>query len=235
MNKLKISTRLAVAFAIMVLLLATLGSVALLRSATQRAALDDIVEMRIPITKSLGMVADGVNVQAIQLRNLAIFSTEAITRSSRERITAVRGTLAEQFKVLDSLIHSDKGREIQARMQQHRAEFLKLGDQYIAMLQQGQKDEALRMLEETLRPVQQAYQATVAEQVTYQAQVTVEAGARADAAASALMRDVLIAAAIAIAMAIFLAVSIWRSPSSAPSPALWRRLWAPQTAWPRAT
>ena len=43
MNKLTISTRLAIAFAIMVLLLAALGTVALLRSATQRAALDDIV------------------------------------------------------------------------------------------------------------------------------------------------------------------------------------------------
>ena len=211
MNKLKISTRLAIAFAIMVLLLAALGTVAMLRSATQRAALDDIVEARIPITKSLGMVADGVNVQAIQLRNLVIFSSDDITKASLDRITAVRATLVEQIKVLESLIRSDKGREIQGRMQQQSAEFLRLGDQYLTMVKQGQKDEALRLLEEALRPAQQAYQATIAEQVAYQARVTEEASARAEAAASALMRDVLIAAAIGIALAILLAISIIRS------------------------
>ena len=37
MNQLKISTRLAVAFAVMVLLLVALGAVSLVRSASQRA------------------------------------------------------------------------------------------------------------------------------------------------------------------------------------------------------
>ena len=49
MNQLKISIRLAVAFAVMVLLLVALGAVALVRSAHQRAELKDVVDVRIPI------------------------------------------------------------------------------------------------------------------------------------------------------------------------------------------
>ena len=211
MNQLKISTRLAVAFAVMVLLLITLGAVSLIRSSGQRAELQDVIEVRIPITKALGMVVDQVNVQAIQFRNLAIFNSESITRSSLEQVTSARTAIAEQVKTLNALIQSEKGKEIMGRMQQRRAEFLKLGDQYLAMVQQGQKEEALKLLEEQLRPVQRAYQATLNEQVEYQAQITASAGQRAESAAAALQRDVLIAGALAIVLAIFLAIAIIRS------------------------
>ena len=74
MNQFKISTRLALAFGVMVLLLVALGGVSLGRSASQRAELTDVVGTRIPVTKALGTLADGVNVQATQYRNLVIFS-----------------------------------------------------------------------------------------------------------------------------------------------------------------
>ncbi|MDZ7866489.1 methyl-accepting chemotaxis protein [Acidovorax sp.] len=211
MNRLNISTRLVAAFATMVLLLIALGGVALARSASQRAALNDIVTMRIPITKAMGMLADGVNVQAIQFRNLAIFSSDTIVKSSREQIATARSTIAKQLETLTALIQSEKGKASLARMQQHRAEFLRLGDQYLDLVGKDQKEDALKLLMEQLRPVQLEYQKTIQEQVDYQAQVTAAAGERAEAAASALQRDVLIAGALAIALAIFLAVTIIRS------------------------
>ena len=113
--------------------------------------------------------------------------------------------------VLTRLVQSDKGKEILARVQANRAAFLKVGDEYLALIQQGQRDEALKLLEEKVRPTQLEYQKTIKEQVEYQAQVTIDAGQRAEAAASALQRDVLIAGALAIAVAIFMAISIIRS------------------------
>ena len=94
MNQLKISTRLAVAFAVMVLLLIALGAVSLVRSASQRAELTDVVGVRIPITKALGALADGVNVQATQYRNLVIFSNETILKASRDQIVEARARVA---------------------------------------------------------------------------------------------------------------------------------------------
>ncbi|ART48779.1 methyl-accepting chemotaxis protein [Acidovorax carolinensis] len=211
MNQLKISTRLTVAFAIMVALLITLGAVSLIMSATQRNELKDVVDVRIPITKALGALTDRVNVQAIQFRNLALFTSDTVTRSALDQIAASKTSAAEQYKTLQALIVSDKGKEILVRMQQRRAEFVKVGDQYLAMVQQGQKEEATKLLEEQLRPLQLAYQAAIQEQIELQAQTTVVAGQRAESAAAALQRDVLIAGALAIGLAIFLAITIIRS------------------------
>jgi len=211
MNQLKISTRLAVAFAVMVALLIALGAVSLIMSAHQRIELKDVIEVRIPITKALGIVVDQSNVQTIQFRNLAIFNSESITKSSLDQLTSARAVISEQMKILETLVLSEKGKEAMGRIQQFRAEFLKIGDQYLAMVQQGQKEEALKLLEAQLRPAQRAYQAAIQEQVALQAQTTVAAGQRAEAAAAALQRDVLIAGALAIAVAIFLAITIIRS------------------------
>ncbi|MDP4078397.1 methyl-accepting chemotaxis protein [Acidovorax sp. A1169] len=211
MDKMKIATRLTVAFAAMVLLLIALGAISLLRSAHQSEELHDVVDTRIPITKSLGILADGVNTQAIQFRNLVLFNSEPIAKSAMDQIAAARAATAEQYKLLDTLISSPKGEEILARMLKGRAEFIKYGDEFLALAQKGQKDEAIKLLEEKLRPVQLDYQKTLREQVDFQAQLTTEAGKEADAAASALQRDVLIAGVAAIAVAIFLAFAIIRS------------------------
>ena len=211
MNRLNISTRLAAAFAALVLLLAVLGSVALVRSASQRAALDDILATRLPITHSMAVLSNGVNAQAIQLRNLALSNSEAITRPSLERLNTARELIAQEVPKLERLIQSEQGREIHARMTRHRAAFLPLINEFLALTQKGDRDAALALLEDRLRPVQLAYQQTIDEQVAQQARFTAQAGERAAAAASALQRDVLIAAAVAVALAIFLAVAISRS------------------------
>jgi methyl-accepting chemotaxis protein len=211
MNRLKISTRLAVAFAAMLLLLVALGAVSLVRSAIQRTELQDVVAMRIPITKTLGAATDRVNQQAIQFRNLAIFEDEANTRAALEQIRAARADMREHYVTLERLVVSEQGRGLLQRMSERRADFLTAGDQYLALVQQKQKDEAIRWLEAQLRPAQRAYQAALAEQVAYQAQVTETASNRAEDAAQALQRDVSIAALLAVGLAIGLAVSIIRS------------------------
>ena len=211
MNRLNISTRLAMAFAAIVLLLIVLGGVALLRSASQDAALNDIATLRIPITKSMGAVADGVNVQAIQFRNLAITTAEAVVKPSLERVAAARASIAKETVELTRDIHSAKGKEILARMQQQRTDFLALGDEYIGLIQKGDRDGALALMQERLRPVQMEYQKTIQEQVDYQAGVTAASVERAETAAAALQRDVIVAGVLAIALAVFLAFSIIRS------------------------
>ncbi|WP_233590035.1 HAMP domain-containing protein, partial [Acidovorax sp. FJL06] len=156
-------------------------------------------------------MANGVNVQAIQFRNIALISDERVVKPSLERVAEMRRAIAEQMKTLNALVVSEKGKEILARVQQHREAFLKLGDEYVALIQQGKRDEALKLLEVQLLPVQAAYQKAIQEQVDFQAQMTDDSGKRAEAAADALQRDVLIAGALAVVVAIFLAISIIRS------------------------
>ncbi|MEG0003281.1 MAG: methyl-accepting chemotaxis protein [Comamonas sp.] len=208
MNQLKISSRLIVAFSVLVLLLVALAGIGLWRSASQRAELTDVVQRRMPLNKALNTVIDQVNEQAILVRNLAIFSSSAIKKSSLERIAAARADVVVQFKILESMINSSEGKALLDKMQITRVAFLKSGNEYIALVQQGRMEEALMFLEENFRPAQRAYQADIMAQMTLQERRANEAGARAEASAKALERDILIAASIAVLVAIFMAFSI---------------------------
>lgn len=127
MNQMKISTRLTLAFTALVLLLFVVSGISQWRSAVQADELVDVVETRIPITKALAKLDDQVSIQAIQVRNLAIFNTEAITKSALDQITATRAEADAQYKVLDALVTSDDGKEILSRMQQRRLILQKSG------------------------------------------------------------------------------------------------------------
>ncbi|MFN9471225.1 MCP four helix bundle domain-containing protein, partial [Acidovorax sp.] len=171
MNKLSISTRLMMAFAAMVLLLVSLGATSLIRSSAQRSKLNDVVETRVPITKALGVLANSVNTQAIQFRNLVIFSSEPISKAAYDQITSARAATAEQYKLLDRLVSSPKGKELLASMLKARSEFFARGDEFLGLVQKGQKEEAIKLLEEKLRPIQLEYQKTLRDQVEFQAQL----------------------------------------------------------------
>ena len=208
MTQLKISSRLIVAFTVLVLLLVALAGIGLWRSASQRAELTDVVQRRMPLNKALNTVIDQVNEQAILVRNLAIFSSSAIKKSSLERIAAARADVVVQFKILESMINSSEGKALLDKMQITRAAFLKSGNEYMELVQQGRMEEALMFLEENFRPAQRAYQADIIAQMVLQERRANEAGARAEASAEALVRDILIAASIAVLVAIVLAFSI---------------------------
>ncbi|MEG1767657.1 MAG: methyl-accepting chemotaxis protein [Comamonas sp.] len=208
MNQLKISSRLIVAFSVLVLLLVALAGIGLWRSASQRAELTDVLQRRIPLSKSLNTVIDQVNEQAILMRNLAIFTSSAIKKSSIDRIAEARADVAVQFKILETLITSGEGQAILAKMQTSRAAFLKSGNDYMALQQQGLMEEAIVFLEENFRPAQRAYQADIQEQMVLQERRANEAGERAEASAEALERDILIAASIAVLVSILMAISI---------------------------
>ena len=211
MNKFNISTRLAGSFGILIVLMLALAAISLTLSSRQRAEQDDVINVRIPITKALGVLEDGVNVQAIQLRNLALFTTEDITKSALSQIAASRTKVNDQFKLLDGLIQSAKGKEQLALMQQRRTEFMTIADEYLAMITKGEKDQGVALLESRLRPAQLSYQSVIYAQVDYQSGYTQQAARRAQAAADSLVVYVLVAAAAAVLLAVFLAFAIIRS------------------------
>ena len=208
MNRFKISTRLIVAFSIMVLLLIALASIGLWRSAQQRAELADVLQRRAVLSKSLNIVYDQVNEEAILVRNLAIFASSDRRQSWLERIAAAKAETAVQFKTLETLIDTREAQAQLAKMQASRAAFVRSGDQYLALLQQERRDEAIAWLEENYRPAQREYHADIHHELTLQEGLARQAGERAEASGDALQRDLLIGAGIAVLLGIVLAIGI---------------------------
>ncbi|BCX51807.1 MULTISPECIES: methyl-accepting chemotaxis protein [Comamonas] len=211
MERFKISTRLTISFALMVVLLAVLGGVALFGSSIQRSALDEITERRIPLSRSLNTILDGTNEQAIQFRNLVLFQSGDIKDSAHTKIRDARTSIAEQVKTLTQLISSEKGKSLLERLLVHRAKFLQQGDEFIALVDGSRHDEALAMLEAKLRPTQLEYQQVIHELLADQTQRAEKSSQQAETAANQLVWEVLVTGAIATVIAVFLALAIVRS------------------------
>ena len=169
------------------------------------------MKLRVPITKELGNLSAGVSMQAIQLRNLALFDTEAVIATAKAEIAASHISVSKSLSSLDTMIHSENGKKAQAKMEQLRTAFVTKSDQFLALIQKGDKEQAKKLLEEEIRPAQRAYQQAIDDQVAYQSNYTLEAGKRAEASADALQRDILIATVVAILAATAIAMSLIRS------------------------
>jgi methyl-accepting chemotaxis protein len=211
MNRLKISTRLAISFSIMVLLLVAQGAMVLFLSAGQREAMVDIVQRSAPINKALGAVIDGSNMETIQFRNLALFSSPDIQKAALARIKVERDNIAAQTQMLDQLIASEEGMALHQRIKPLRAKDLALGNEFLELFAKEQWVEALALLESKQRPAQIEYQSAIRKQAELQAQFMNEAGQRAESATRNLTRGLLVASAVNIALALFLAITIIRS------------------------
>jgi methyl-accepting chemotaxis protein len=195
----------------LVVLLGVLGGVALYRASIQSAALDEITHKRIPIVKTLNVVANGVNEQAIQFRNILTFTSDDIQKSARIHIKETRSDIAGKFNILTNFIASKKGKASLQELKQHRENFLKSGNEFLALADQGKTEEARDMLQNQVRPIQLSYQKSLQEILDQQETHAEESNQRAAVAAHELLRDVLLTAAIAIALGIFLAITIIRS------------------------
>ena len=195
----------------MVLLLVAQGAMVLFLSAAQREAMDDIVQRSIPITKALSAVLDGSNMETIQFRNLALFSSPDIQKAALAQIKVERGNIAAQTQMLDQLIESEEGKVLHESIKPLRAKDLALGNQFLELFAKEQWVEALALLESKQRQAQIEYQNAIRKQAELQAQVMAEAGHRAEAATRNLTRGLLVTSAVTIGLALFLAITIIRS------------------------
>ena len=211
MGHLKISTRLALGFGALVLLIIALGALVQWRSASEQQRLTEITQRRMPILKALNDIIDQVNSQARMARNMLIFTDAAAVQREAQGIVAARSIIDERTKTVEGLLISAKGKAIHARSVQARQEFRALNDQFIEQLRQGQKEAATALLLEKLRPVQLAYMEAINEQLDLQNQFADTARQAAEQEARAMQRDVLLAVGVAVVIAVLLSVSIIRS------------------------
>ncbi|MFT3814994.1 MAG: methyl-accepting chemotaxis protein [Acidovorax sp.] len=211
MGHLKISLRLSIAFGVMVVLIVALGAVVMARGAHQQELLKDITERRIPIMRALNDVGEQVNFQARAVRNMALFTREEDIRKESERIAPSAAIIDERFKALNGLITSAKGKESMAHMDQQRTAFRALVHQYSGLVTQGQRDEALKLLVEKLRPAQLDYMAVIRDQAGFQAELANASEKAADEGNHAMRRDIGLAVGVAVLIAVALGIGITRS------------------------
>ncbi len=210
----KISTRLALGFGVVVLLLTVLGGVTLVKDAAMEAAVEDIAQRRMPTMVELGRLRDEANVQARSARNMVLMNRPSDVKAEEERVQTSRKKAEEIYAQLDRQIKSQEGRALLADMQTARGKYGEELNRFLALVAQGKRDEAVLALYESLRPVQLAYFKLIDDQSALQTRIAESSVDGARAAAKAIQITVwatsLAAIAIAVAMALWIIRAITR-------------------------
>ncbi|WP_285887449.1 MULTISPECIES: methyl-accepting chemotaxis protein [Hydrogenophaga] len=168
-NDLKISTRLVGAFTLLVFMLLAIGALSVMRTMAVQTDLVDITERRMKVIADMELVRNETNLQARAIRNIALLADPTKVAQEKQSIADSRVAVDKMTAELDSLVISTKSKEIQAQLGQARKPFDDSVDRFIALIDRNERDPAIALLFETVRPLQLTYMNAIDEAVSYEA------------------------------------------------------------------
>ncbi|WP_292935188.1 methyl-accepting chemotaxis protein [Noviherbaspirillum sp.] len=158
---LKVGTRLAAGFGIVILLLIGITGFGIARL----RALDDSTNMiarnYYPRLAIANKVMEGVSLQATIMRNLLMIDDTDQLKTELAKGEAIKKDIASNVDQLEKMLQTKKGREILGVLQAARAEYLAARAAYLKLLGEGRNSEASLHLLNVITPAQNAYLAQI--------------------------------------------------------------------------
>jgi methyl-accepting chemotaxis protein len=212
LKKMKVATKLALSYGLLVTLIVVVAAVCALRFEAINARIADIVDERYYRVTLITAVADSANAQARFIRNTVISAKDAAQTADafKELGTNAQAT-DDRIAEFDKLATLPKGRELFDAMLAARAKFYKDRDEVVRLVKAGQYDDAAHTLLVTMRPAQRAFFASITAIIKLQSDLMTSEAQAAREDASTAIAITLGLAAFAFVAAIAMAVTITRS------------------------
>jgi len=211
LNNLKVGTKLAVGFAVTLILLAVVAAVGTMRLSALSDDLNLIINDRNPKTAQANDIVDSLNLTARAMRNmLLIKSPEEVAREA-ERIVEARKIIGDRLEKLDATISTPKGKELLKAMKDARAAYVPAQEKFIELAKAGKYDEAIDFMLGTVRKQQNEYLKAVNDMITFLTHQTAEDGKAATAAAETAQQLMIGLAVLAVLLSILMAFIVTRS------------------------
>ena len=205
MNTMKLSTRLALGFALLLVLLAAMAALGIHRMAQIQARLDEIVKVNNVQSKLAVAMRVAVNRVAISTRNLILLTEEADMRAEAEKMKLARADfdaaqrrLGEMFA--DPALSIAEERELFAKVGTLLAEARDSIDQVVAHGLKNENDEATRILVKFAQPRQDAVMKALTELSDLEDRLNEKAGAEAQAGYESGRRVMVLLAVLAVGL-----------------------------------
>jgi methyl-accepting chemotaxis protein len=167
LNDTRISTRLALGFGLMVLLVVLMGGVSLLKIGGVETAFGLVVDDRYPKIEALNEAKGGVNQIALSMGNVLLLTSPADVKAEVATVLSTRADIGGKLKTLSEQITSQQGQALLADVNVARDRFGALQERFLERLAAGKVDEAELLFAE-VRPAQLAYFSTLDALVKYQ-------------------------------------------------------------------
>jgi methyl-accepting chemotaxis protein len=209
--EMKVATRLALSYGVLVVLLAVVGVMCALRIHSINDRISEILDDRYQKVELTTAIADAANAQARFVRNTVIAAKDAEQTADAFKQLAANAKLTDDnIAKLDKLLNTPKGHELFEAMIAARARFYHDRDAVIQLVRAGRYDDAAHTLLITMRPTQRAFFASVSAMVKHQAGLMTEEGEQAHAEGQSAVRMAIGLAVLGALAASIMAVLITR-------------------------
>lgn len=165
---LKLSKKLGLSFAIVIVLMLILAFNAYSGLRTLSADIDLISQDLYPKVMLTQTVKNELNENARNMRNIVILKDPELLKTEYANIEESGKIIGQSIDKLDSLIQSEKGRELIKSLMSVRQEFIVSRTKFLDLTRQGQVDEAIAMLQSETRPIQLKYFSILDQLIAFQ-------------------------------------------------------------------
>jgi len=211
LGNLKIGTRLALAFGLVVLLMIGIVITAKIGLARVGQEMELINQDRYPKVRLVSDVKDAVNLQARAARNVLLMDDAADREKEIKTIAEQRALVAERYATLEKMLTTEAGKQLFAKLQTERADYVREMDAYLKLVAGGDLVAAKPQLLAKLRTQQLQYMKVLEEFAEYQEKLMANAGLAAAQTVASVQWQMLAAAALAVVLAAFAAWSVANS------------------------
>jgi methyl-accepting chemotaxis protein len=211
LTNMKIGTRLALAFGVVLLLLVANGIVSIMMIDRLSCNVFTLATDRMPKVENANAIIDNVNITARALRNILIDTNKETQVAELKRITDSREIISNNINFLQNNIKSEKGSEILKILTKARSKYIEKIDEYINYVKTGQVEQAKSMLLTSVRGVQKDYFSAVENLISYQIEMANETAKDAETNASQSKTLIIILLIVAIVLSGILGLLIIRS------------------------
>jgi methyl-accepting chemotaxis protein len=210
-KNMKLGLRLGVGFGVLVVLMVTVGLIALDRIAKIDQKVHLVVEDRMPKTKAANDWIDAVNSVARILRNGVISGDTKFINKEFERIASEREKIDKSLKYLEETIKSKEGKEVLAVADALRLPVRELQEKIIAFAMVDNDSAAAFLLFGEYRELQGKYLAALYALCDFQEKLALTDGEEAAEMGNSTRTLVLALLAFAAFLALFIAWLVTRS------------------------
>ena len=214
LSNLRVSTRLAAGFGVVILLLVGVLALGINRLSVVNDATEVISKERYPVIRLAFLVNGDISAIAISMRNTVLTENQDLVKREIESIKAASARITANLDTIGKSLNTEKGRALFKTIVDARAPYQAHQKEFMTMVAEGRGAMATNLLMMTMAKEQAAYMAAVQSLVTLGDQLVEQASADSVAVyhSGRLMMMALAAAAIvfAVVFAWLLARSITR-------------------------
>jgi methyl-accepting chemotaxis protein len=168
LDHLKITPRLALGFGSIIVIASAVVIIGITRLGHLAGSLEEIGEDHVPKLEQVVAITYEVNVISRELRNMLLWNDPAKVAGAVEAVAKSRNGVAKTLEEIAGRATVDAEKKLLADVNEARSGFVQTSEQFMALVKEGKKADALNLLDEKMQPAQVAYLKALGEFNQYQ-------------------------------------------------------------------